>query len=114
MEKDHLEILLEDMNKKFDLVLEGHAVLGKKIEDKADEANEKIELTNLQIKALNQKIDSVETRLNKKIEGFEARLNKKIEGVEEKLSTKLDAVASDLAEHRADTEKHKIEYKVSE
>ena len=103
MEKDHLEILLEDMNKKFDLVLEGHAVLGKKIEDKADEANEKIELTNLQIKVLNQKIDSVEMRLNKKIEG-----------VEEKLSTKLDAVASDLAEHRADTEKHKIEYKVSE
>ena len=103
MEKDHLEILLEDMNKKFDLVLEGHAVLGKKIDDNAKEVEEKFELTNLQIKAVSQKIDSVETRLNQKIDGVEA-----------KLSQKVDAVASDLAEHRADTEKHRIEYKVSE
>jgi hypothetical protein len=92
MEKDHLEILLEDMNKKFDLVLEGHAVLGKKIDDNAKEVEEKFELTNLQIKAVSQKIDNVEA----------------------KLSQKIDAVASDLAEHRADTEKHRIEYKVSE
>jgi len=92
MEKDHLEILLEDMNKKFDLVLEGHAVLGKKIDDNAQEVAEKFELTNVQIKALSQKIDSVEARL----------------------SQKIDSVASGLAEHRADTEKHRIEYKVSE
>jgi len=92
MEKDHLEILLEDMNKKFDLVLEGHEVLGKKIDDNAKEVEEKFELTNLQIKAVSQKIDSVEA----------------------KLSQKIDAVAADLAEHRADTEKHRIEYKVSE
>ena len=92
MEKDHLEILLEDMNKKFDLVLEGHAVLGKKIDDNAKEVTEKFEMTNLQIKAVSQKIDSVEV----------------------KLSQKVDAVAADLAEHRADTEKHRIEYKVSE
>jgi len=25
MEKDHMEIILEDINSKFDLVLEGHA-----------------------------------------------------------------------------------------
>jgi len=92
MGKDHLEILLEDMNKKFDLVLEGHEVLGKKIDDNAKEVEEKFELTNLQIKAVSQKIDSVEA----------------------KLSQKIDAVAADLAEHRADTEKHRIEYKVSE
>jgi hypothetical protein len=103
MEKDHLEILLDDMNKKFDLVLEGHAVLGKKIDDNAKEVEEKFELTNLQIKAVSQKIDSVEMRLNQKIDGVEA-----------KLSQKIDAVASDLAEHRADTGKHRMEYKVSE
>jgi hypothetical protein len=92
MEKDHLEILLEDMNKKFDLVLEGHAVLGEKIDDNAKEVTEKVEMTNLQIKAVSQKIDSVEV----------------------KLSQKIDTMAADLAEHRADTGKHRIEYKVSE
>jgi hypothetical protein len=92
MEKDHLEILLEDMNKKFDLVLEGHAVLGKKIDDNAKEVTEKVEMTNLQIKAVSQKIDSVEV----------------------KLSQKIDTMAADLAEHCADTEKHRIECKVSE
>lgn len=103
MKKDHLEILLEDMNKKFDLMLEGHAVLGKKIDDNADEVREKFELTNLQIKALNKKLDDKTQELHKKIDS-----------VEERLSEKINAVAADLAEHRADTEKHKTEYKVSE
>jgi len=76
MEKDHLEILLEDMNKKFDLVLEGHSVLGKKIDDKADELNEKIELSYLQIKALNKKIDDKAQELHEKIEGNSSMIRK--------------------------------------
>ena len=37
MEKDHLEILLEDIRGKFDLVLEGHDVLRKEIRDTREE-----------------------------------------------------------------------------
>jgi len=92
MEKDHLEILLEDIRGKFDLVLEGHESVRKEIRDAREESNEKHDLTAFQIKALKNKIDDVEERLTKKI----------------------DAVATDLSAHRADTERHKTEYKVSE
>ena len=81
MERDQLEILLEDIHGKFDLVLEGHEALRQEIRDARAESNEKHELTAVQIKAL---------------------------------SNKIDAIAGELAEHRADTEKHRVDYKVSE
>ena len=81
MEKDHLEILLEDIRSKFDLVLEGHAALDKKIDTRFDELNEKIEHNSFKIDTLNKKIDAVDERLGKKI----------------------DAVAADLSAHRKDT-----------
>ncbi len=37
MEKGHLEILLEDIREKFDLVLERHAVLNKRADYKVKE-----------------------------------------------------------------------------
>ena len=37
MQKDHLEIILEDIREKFDLVLEGHAALGGKIDAVAED-----------------------------------------------------------------------------
>ena len=92
MKKDYLEIILEDMNSKFDLVLEGHAALDKKIDVKFDELSEKIELNSFKVDALNEKIDAVDARLSKK----------------------LDAVAVDLKEHRADTEAHNDMYCVKE
>jgi len=136
MKKDHLEILLEDIRIKFDLVLEGHESLRKEIHDAREESNEKHDLTAFQIKALNKKlddktqelhnkidavefrldkkIDSVEKNLNNKINSVEKNLNNKINSVEKSLAEKIDAVAADLSEHRADTEKHRAEYKVSE
>ena len=36
MEKEHLEILLEDIRGKFDLVLEGHDTLRQEIRDRQD------------------------------------------------------------------------------
>ncbi len=103
MEKDHLEILLEDINSKFDLFLEGHESLRKEIRDAREESNEKHDMTAFQLKALNKKIDDKTDELHKKIDA-----------VEEKLTKKIDAVANDLVAHRADTEKHKVKYKVSE
>ena len=90
MKKDHLEILLEDIQGKFELVFEGHGSLRKEIREARDESNQKHEHTAFLIDTLNKKIDAVEAKLSKKIDG----------------------VASDLAEHRADTESHTKAYRV--
>ena len=71
MQKDYLEVILEDINSKFDLVLEGHASLDKKIDAKFDELSEKIDLNSFKIDALNDKIDAVDERLSKCIDAVE-------------------------------------------
>lgn len=63
MEKDHMEIILEDINSKFDLVLEGHATLNAKIDAFRDESNRKHEETTFLLKTLNVKIDAVADNL---------------------------------------------------
>jgi archaellum component FlaC len=103
MEKEHLEILLEDIRGKFDLVLEGHDTLRKEIRDTREELGEKINLVDFKVETLNRKID-----------GVEESLNRKIDGVRDELGQKLDAVAGDLAAHRADTEIHQAHYEISE
>jgi len=103
MQQDHLEILLEEMNSKFTLVLEGHAALHKELMDTRQEFSEKFDLINFKFDVLNNKIDTVE-----------ARLNEKIDTVEKNLGQRIDAVAADLSEHRADTETHHGLYRVKE
>jgi len=103
MDKDHLEILLEDIRGKFDLVLKGHDVLHKEIRDTREELCEKINLVDFKVETLNQKFD-----------GVRDDLNQKIDGVRDTLGQKIDAVASDLTAHRRDTEAHPSVYKVKE
>jgi archaellum component FlaC len=136
MKKDHLEILLEDIRGKFDLVLEGHDTLRKEIRGTREELCEKINLVDFKVETLNRKIDGVEESLTQKIDGVEESLTQKIDGVrdsldrkidgvrgdltqkidnvEARLSEKIDAVAADLAAHRSDTEGHRAGYQVSE
>ena len=85
MQKEHLEILLEDIRGKFDLVLEGHEVLRREIREVREESNAKHEQTALLIKA-----------------------------VSDHLSRKIDGVAADLAAHRKDTEAHGAVWRVKE
>lgn len=92
MQKDHLEILLEDIRSKFDLVLEGHDVLHREIQQTRTELKQDIELNAFKIDTLNQKIDQVDA----------------------KLSQKIDAVAAELREHRLDTEAHRQGWAVRE
>ena len=92
MEKEYLEMLLENMDSKFDLVLEGQESLRKEMHGIRDELAEKIENNSFKIDVLNTKI----------------------EGVDEKLSKKIDGVASDLKAHRVDTEAHRGVYGVRE
>ena len=63
MEKGNLEMILEDINGKFDLVLEGYAALDKKLDTRFDELNEKIENNSFKIDILNNKIDGVAVEL---------------------------------------------------
>ena len=92
MQKDHLEILLEDIRSKFDLVLEGNAALDRKMDTRFDELSHRIEHNTFMIDALNKKIDTVDQRL----------------------SQKIDALAADVKAHRADTEAHRKGWRVSE
>jgi hypothetical protein len=103
MKKDHLEILLEDIRGKFELVLEGHESLSRKMDGRFDELNEKIEHNSFLIGTINKKIDGVDKSLSAKIDAFE-----------NSLGAKIDAVAADLAAHRADTEAHGPVYRVKE
>lgn len=103
MKKEHLEILLEQMNSKFDIVLEGHEVLRSEIRDLSRKTDERFDLVDFKIETLNQKIDAVDEKLTKRIDALE-----------ENLSRRLDAVAADLSAHRADSEVHLGAYRVME
>ncbi|MCK4378813.1 MAG: hypothetical protein KAW01_05690, partial [Deltaproteobacteria bacterium] len=102
MEKDHLEILLEDMNGKFDLVLEGHEGLRNDMQRLEERLCKKIDLNAARIEVM---ADHTNERFNS--------MEHKLEALDEKLSNRIDAVAADLAAHRRDTEVHGG-YQVSE
>lgn len=99
MKKEHFEVLLEDINRKFDLVLDGHLGLEKRMEDIRTELKADIHHNSFMLDALNKKVDAMDARLSARIDGLES---------------KLDAVATDLSAHRADTEAHHGMYRVKE
>lgn len=92
MEKEHLEIILESIDSKFDLVLEGHESLRGEIRELTQKTEERFDLVDFKLDTLNEKIDAVD----------------------EKLTKKIDAIAADLKAHRADTEAHSGVYRVKE
>jgi outer membrane murein-binding lipoprotein Lpp len=109
MVQDNLEILLEDIRGKFDLVLEGHEVLRKEIRDTRHELCEKIESVDFKVEALNHKVDAVAVETNGNttaIRDLAAETRDNTVAIRD-LSAKLDGVAPDLSAHRADTEARK-------
>lgn len=125
MKKENLEVILEDINSKFSLVLEGHDALRSEMRAGFLRHDERFELLDFKIDTLNKKIDAVDLKLSKKIDEVDLNLSKKIdavdlkltkhiEAVDVKLSKKIDAVTADLAAHRADTEAHHAVYLVKE
>jgi hypothetical protein len=59
VEKEHLETILEDINGKFDQLLEGHAGLREEIRELGRKTDERFDLVDFKIDVLNQKIDGV-------------------------------------------------------
>ena len=109
MEKDHLEILLEDMNGKFDLLLEGHQGLRNEITRTREELCEKIDLNTARIEfvkeelisakeELGARIDSVENNLGARIDSVENNLGERIDSVENNLNARIDSVEKNLGE----------------
>lgn len=128
MKKEHIVVLLEEMNDKFSIVLEGHAVLKSAIErnrqfigEVRDELNLKIDAVHDKLDAkidavhdkLDAKIDAVHDKLDAKIDEVHDKLDAKIQAVRESLSEEIRQVADNLAAHRADTEMH-AGYRVGE
>ncbi|MBW6511769.1 MAG: hypothetical protein K0A93_06580 [Desulfuromonadaceae bacterium] len=99
MKKAYLEVVLEDINSKFDLVLEGHELLRSEIRDLSRKTDERFDLVDFKIDTLNQKIDAVAADLK---------------ATDIRLSDKIDGVATDLKAHRDDTEAHHGVYRVKE
>ena len=98
MEKEHLEMILEDINGKFDLLLEGHQGLREEVRALSRRTDERFDLVDFKIDTLNRKIDGVDDKLSKKIDGVEEKLTQKIDGVEEKLTQKIDGVEEKLTQ----------------
>jgi len=118
MEKQHFEILLENMDSKFNFMMEAFGGLNDKIELEGNKRENENNLLNEKIAALsnrigsveanlNAKIDSVEANLNAKIDSVETNLNARIDSVEASLGAKIDAVHSELIDHRNNSEMHR-------
>ena len=59
MEKDHMEILLEDIRSKFDIVIEGHAALDAKMDTMQRELAEKIDQVDFKVEVVNQRVNAI-------------------------------------------------------
>ncbi len=65
MEKEYLEVILENIDKKFDIVIEGYSTLDRKIDDLAKSTAERFDLVDF-------KIDTLATELKAHREDTEA------------------------------------------
>lgn len=110
MQKEHLEVILESIDSKFSLVLEGHETLNQKIDNLAKRTDERFDLVDFKIDTLNDKIDAVDKKLTERIDASDEKLTKRIDS----LTDKMDVVSVDLKAHRADTEAHHGVYRMKE
>ncbi|WP_298432737.1 hypothetical protein [Geobacter sp.] len=141
MKKDHLEIILEDIRGKFELVLEGHESLRQEIRDTRETLEAKIEHLNFvtdilangqkelrtevagirgEINAIRGELAEVRGEIGEirgelaEVRGELTDVRGELRETREELNDKIDAVAADLAAHRADTEAHHGVYRVME
>ncbi len=114
MEDKYLGILIEEMNSKFELVLEGHQVLRNDIRRVEETLSKKIEENSVRIKINTEMITALDEKLSNRIDAVDEKLSNRIDKVGESLGARIDAVAADLKAHRADTEVHHGIYRVQE
>jgi molecular chaperone DnaK (HSP70) len=102
-ERSHLEVILEDINGKFDLVLEGHVTLEHMIhEQRAEAQQDKRELQALiqtSHDSLDAKINKVSTELKEEIQGVRTELKEEIRAVDKRLTSEIRAVGTKVEGH---------------
>ncbi len=114
MQKDHLEILLESIDSKFQITLEAFQTLNQKIDTKVDELRvelkQDIAVVDSKVMGLSKRLDSVEKRLSDEIAEVKADL---AEVKADLAVVKVDVaeVKADLATHRNNTELHRAQPK---
>ena len=85
-------MILEDINGKFDLILEGHDGLRKELRELSRRTDERFDMVDFKFDVLNNKVDTVVADLK---------------ATDARLSNKVDDVAAELKAHRVDTEVHR-------
>jgi len=68
-------MILENMDSKFELVLEGQESLRKEMHGICEELSEKIDMNTFKIDVQNQKIGDVQTELKEEIRAVDANLS---------------------------------------
>jgi hypothetical protein len=124
MEKQHFEILLENVDSNVKLLLEGFCGLNNKIDAVRVELKEDISLLDHKIIALSNRVSSVETNLSKRMDGIDSRLDGidgrldgidgRLDGIDGRLDGidgRLDVMHGELIAHRNSTELHKAPQK---
>ncbi len=73
-DQHRLEVLLEDINGKFNLVLEGHEALRKDIQDTHQQLNEKIDINTSLIRTVHDSLKTEIQNVGEKVGGHESRM----------------------------------------
>jgi len=98
-EQHYLEVLMEEMNGKFSLVLEGHAAIRQEFKEQIDEIKEEQQLFKSLLKGshddLKEEIQGVRTELKEEIQGVRSELKE----TRDDLSSKIEAVGTKVEGH---------------
>ena len=102
-EQRYLEVLMEEMNGKFTLVLEGHDAIRKEFNEQLDEIREqqKLFMSLLQTShgSLKEEIQGVRTELKEEIQGVRAELKEEIRAVDRRLTSEIRSVGDKVDGH---------------
>jgi len=102
-EEGSLKILLEEMNDKFSLVLEGHDAIRHEFKEQIGEIKEEQQLFKSLLKGshdeLKSDIQGVRTELKEEIQGVRTELKDEIHGLDRKLTGEIRAVGEKVEGH---------------
>jgi predicted nuclease with TOPRIM domain len=84
MEKEHFEIILEDINGKFQLVIEGHQMLAERM----DRFESRIE----------DRMDRFESRIEDRMGHFESRIEDRMGHFESRIQDRMGTIEIDIQE----------------
>ena len=121
-EKEYFEILMEEMNGKFSLVLEGHDAIRKEFNEQLTEVRQKQDMFESLLKfshnELREEIQGVRTELKEEIQGVRTELKEEIQGVRTELKEEIQAVdrklTSEIRDVGAKVEGHEDRIRILE